>query len=95
MIAAMNTPLFRPFAALVCALCLPLSAVAQQSPQSASAPPPAEEPGFTWALGYGRAGGDFGDLLQKPVTGDYNVFKIKGKWRWGMGLRSWSMQTNP
>jgi len=57
MIEAMNTPFFPPFAALVCALCLPLSAGAQQSPQSASAPPPAEEPGFTWALGLAASNG--------------------------------------
>ncbi len=57
MIAAMKASFFSPFAALVCALCLPLSAGAQQSPQAASAPPPAEEPGFTWALGLAASNG--------------------------------------
>jgi hypothetical protein len=42
--------------------------------------------GLTTALGFGSAGGDFGDLLQKPVAGDYNIFRNRGAWRFGLGL---------
>ena len=42
--------------------------------------------GFSAALGTGSAGGDFGDLLTKPVSGDFNFFRQKGAWRFGLGL---------
>ena len=42
--------------------------------------------GLSAALGFGGAGGDFGDLLQKPVAGDFNLFRNTGKWRFGVGL---------
>jgi hypothetical protein len=42
--------------------------------------------GLSTALGFGGAGGDFGDALQKPVAGDFNIFRNTGKWRFGVGL---------
>src|SRR5688572_5619171 len=42
--------------------------------------------GLTGAFGFGGAGGDFGGLLEKPVAGDINLFRNRGKWRFGVGL---------
>src|SRR5262245_7256027 len=42
--------------------------------------------GFNTALGFGGTGGDFGDLLKKPVAGDFGIFRDHGKWRFGLGL---------
>jgi hypothetical protein len=51
---------------------------------------PAEEKpsrwGFTATLGYGGAGGDLSDLLEKPIGGDFNFFRQRGNWRYGLGL---------
>jgi hypothetical protein len=51
--------------------------------------------GFTATLGYGGAGGDFGGLLEKPVSGDFNLFRQRGSWRYGLGLSfsSFKMKT--
>ena len=57
------------------------------------APKPAEdtderEPrwGLTTALGLGSAGGDFGETLRTPILGDFNIFKNRGAWRYGVGV---------
>jgi hypothetical protein len=42
--------------------------------------------GLTGAFGFGGTGGDFGGLLEKPVAGDINLFRNRGKWRFGVGL---------
>ena len=44
--------------------------------------------GFSTTLGTGGAGGDFGNLLVEPVSGEYNFFKQtgSGKWRFGAGV---------
>src|SRR5262245_31573867 len=42
--------------------------------------------GLSSGLGFGSAGGDFGDLLTEPVTGDFNIFRNHGAWRFGVGL---------
>ena len=44
------------------------------------------------ALGTGSAGGDFGDLLTKPVSGDFNLFRKKGAWGFGLGLNFTSLK---
>src|SRR5262245_36210785 len=36
--------------------------------------------GLTTTLGFGGSGGDFGDLLTKPQSGDYNIFRNNGAW---------------
>src|SRR5262245_57100674 len=58
--------------------------------QTRPAPAPATERdpswGLTLGLGFGGAGGDFGELLQSPVAGDFNIFRNHGKWRFGIGL---------
>ena len=55
-----------------------------------AAPPATTEREPSWglnvSLGFGGAGGDFGDLLEKPVAGDFNIFRNHGKWRFGVGL---------
>ena len=62
-------------------------AVLSASPaMSQDAPEPRPSWGLTNTLGYGGAGGDFGDLLEKPVTGDFNIFRNRGAWRFGMGM---------
>ncbi len=42
--------------------------------------------GLSTALGFGGAGGDFGNLLKSPVAGDLNLFRNHGAWRFGVGL---------
>jgi len=56
--------------------------------QTAASPELQREPrwGLSTSLGFGGAGGDFGELLEKPVAGDYNIFRRYGKWRFGFGL---------
>jgi hypothetical protein len=57
---------------------------------SASAEEPKPSPpgswGFSGLFGTGGAGGDFGNLLTKPVTWEYTFFREKGPWRAGLGL---------
>src|SRR5262245_43755785 len=55
-----------------------------QSPDSAQKRAPRW--GLTTTLGFGGSGGDFGDLLTKPQSGDYNIFKSNGAWRYGLGI---------
>jgi hypothetical protein len=73
--------------ALVLAYCL-VAAVVAAEPQTADPLQPARRPswGLGTSLGYGGAGGDFSDLLQKPITGDYNIFRNHDKWRFGLGV---------
>jgi hypothetical protein len=54
----------------------PASATAARSPRW----------GFSNTLGFGGASDDFGDLLEKPVAGDFNIFQNRGPWRFGVGL---------
>jgi hypothetical protein len=42
--------------------------------------------GLSMNLGFGGSGGDFGDLLQDPIAGDFNLFRNHEKWRFGLGL---------
>jgi hypothetical protein len=42
--------------------------------------------GLNTSLGFGGTGGDFSQLLEKPVAGDFNIFRNLGKWRFGVGL---------
>jgi hypothetical protein len=42
--------------------------------------------GLTTTLGFGGSGGDFGDLLTKPQSGDYSIFRNNGAWRYGLGI---------
>jgi uncharacterized protein DUF3943 len=49
--------------------------------------PPAPAPwGFNGTFGTGGAGGDFGSLLQNPITWELNFFRQKGPWRAGVGI---------
>ena len=42
--------------------------------------------GLTGAFGFGGCGGDFSDVLKKPITGDFNIFRNRGAWRFGVGI---------
>ena len=42
--------------------------------------------GLAAGLGWGSAGGDFGNLLEGPIAGDFNLFRNHGKWRFGVGI---------
>jgi hypothetical protein len=66
---------------------------------TADEPPPASPWGFTSALGWGGAGGDFAKLLQKPIDGEFNFFhqSRSGAWRLGAGVSygSFTMKNQP
>ncbi|HXK09185.1 MAG TPA: DUF3943 domain-containing protein [Vicinamibacteria bacterium] len=53
---------------------------------SASSSPPEAGWGFNLSLGYGGINGDFSTSLQKPVSGDFSLFRKSGPWRFGAGL---------
>ncbi len=89
-----STGVLRPLLAAA----LVLSAV-----EASAAEPPATAPaspwGFTSALGWGGAGGDFANLLQKPIDGEFNFFHKSrtGAWRLGAGVSygSFTMKNQP
>jgi hypothetical protein len=71
--------------------CLLLAASAAADTPAAGAPAGSEPKdqalwGFNGSLGFGGAGGDFGNLLVKPVTWDFGFFREKGAWRLGAGV---------
>jgi hypothetical protein len=70
--------------AALAGLLLPAAGAAQEAGASA-----AKEPamwGFNGSFGTGGAGGDFGNLLVKPITWDFAFFRQKGAWRFGGGV---------
>jgi hypothetical protein len=42
--------------------------------------------GLATAIDFGSAGGDFGKTLKNPITGDFNIFRQRGAWRYGVGV---------
>ena len=58
----------------------------REDPSTAIATERIPEWGLTTSLGFGTAGGDFGDLLESPVAGDFSIFRNRGAWRFGVGL---------
>ena len=71
-------------AAAVLAVIIPASVRADDT-----SAPSIEHPapwGFNATLGTGGAGGDFGNLLVKPITWDLSFFRQKGPWRFGVGV---------
>jgi hypothetical protein len=66
-------------------LCLAaLPARAQEPSQSAAHEN--EKWGYTWKIGGGGAGGDFGNLLREPVSSELDIFLRRGSWRFGAGF---------
>ena len=63
-------------------------ATAATDPQPSPSPSPERRPswGLAAGLGWGSAGGDFGNLLEGPIAGDFNLFRNHGKWRFGVGV---------
>ncbi|HET7292300.1 MAG TPA: hypothetical protein VFM88_07740, partial [Vicinamibacteria bacterium] len=62
------------------------AAAAQES--NAPEGTPEREPswGLATAIGVGSSGGDFGEVLRTPITGDFNLFRNEGAWRFGFGV---------
>ena len=48
--------------------------------------------GFSGSLGWGGMAGNFGKLLRYPISGDFNFFLARSKWRYGFGLNFTSMK---
>ena len=78
--------LVRLGAPLVALLLCPFASAEEQ--ESTQAPDSGSHAywGFSGTFGTGGAGGDFGNLLTKPVTWEYSFFRQKGPWRAGVGL---------
>jgi len=53
---------------------------------AAAAPERQAHWGVSTSLGTGSIGGDFGDVLKKPVSGELNLFRTAGPWRFGVGV---------
>jgi len=51
--------------------------------------------GLNTGLGWGHVGGDLGDGLRMPVSGEIGLFRATGPWRFGLGLNftSFKMET--
>jgi len=60
-------------------------------PEEATQTPTHPRWGFSASLGWGGMAGNFGKLLRYPVSGDFNAFRDKGQWRYGVGLDFSSM----
>jgi hypothetical protein len=79
-----------PGAARVCLAaavsCLLVQTLASAQEAAAAAAKQSGPWGFSGVLGTGAAGGDFGNLLVKPVTWDYGFFRRQGAWRFGAGV---------
>jgi hypothetical protein len=80
------------------ALCLAVPAAAQ----TANAPDvPLEKPPARWhlygGLGYGGAGGGYGEFLEEPVQFELRIARASrsGAWRFGAGLQFGSMDMQP
>jgi uncharacterized protein DUF3943 len=69
-----------------------LATVAQTSAAGSflDPPAPAEKRPARWGLsanvGAGSIGGDFGEVLKKPISGELNLFRAQGPWRFGFGV---------
>ena len=71
------------------ALALCVAVAAPAAGQSTAASPADSAPpgwGFTSALGTGGTGGDFGQTLTEPISGEFNFFRHSGAWRYGLGV---------
>jgi hypothetical protein len=69
-----------------------------ESNLSAEEPPASQRPsrwGLAGNIGAGWTRGDFSSLLDTPVSGELNVFRTQGPWRFGLGVSfgSFNMKT--
>jgi hypothetical protein len=62
-----------------------------QASEAATGEHPQPRYGFSGTLGWGGLAGNFGKLLRYPISGDFNFFHAKGRWRYGLGLNFTSM----
>src|SRR4051812_48070550 len=51
--------------------------------------------GLSANLGTGSLGGGFGSILEKPVSGELNLFRASGPWRFGAGVSFGSFKMSP
>lgn len=80
---------FRHSTSRVVGLVLAVGAVvlSARPARAAEAPEPEREKwGFNWNLGTGGVGGDFGDVLREPISGEFSFFRKSGPWRFGVGV---------
>ena len=57
-----------------------------EAPASAAQQTAPKTWGFTGRLGTGGVGGDYGHLFTKPISWEFDFFRQKGSWRYGVGL---------
>jgi hypothetical protein len=75
-----------------------VTAAADDSPFAEPPAAPAARParwGFSGNLGFGTVGGDFDNILKEPISGEMNLFRTQGPWRFGLGVSfgSFRMET--
>jgi hypothetical protein len=81
--------------------CFLLALAAPADAQTTSAAPALEKPSARWhlygGLGYGGAGGGYGEFLEKPIQLDLRIAKSyrNGAWRLGGGLQFGSLAMKP
>jgi len=70
-------------------------AFAQAPPPAPAASPRPARWGLSGNLGGGGVSGDFDSILKEPITGEMNLFRTQGPWRFGLGLSfgSFRMET--
>jgi len=82
----------------------PLSALAQTGAEPSDVPAQnaaatgGERParwGFSGALGAGTVKGELSSLLESPTSGEMNLFRTQGPWRFGAGLSFGSFTMRP
>jgi hypothetical protein len=74
-------------ARLLFAAAITLGALPGFAEQAAKTKAPESETwGFTWGLGTGGTGGDFGNLFREPISAELDVFRQSGPWRFGLGV---------
>jgi opacity protein-like surface antigen len=73
----------------------PVEAPTQEIAEAEQPPPPAQPPGgmhrpARWGVsvnvGAHTAKGDLSSLLDSPISGDMNLFRTQGPWRFGLGV---------
>jgi hypothetical protein len=104
-LAACTAALAAPLAAQAASPAAGPAAPSAATTTTTTAQAPASEPGnaspwgFNFTLGAGELGGEWSDLLEKPVTGEFNFFRqtSSGKWRFGGGVAygSYTMKNQP
>ena len=80
-------------AAAVAALLLAATSLGAQAPSSERVSP--GEWIFGGSIGTGGVGGDYGEIVEKPIDFDLNLARGRGRWRFGGGLQFGSLLMKP